>query len=159
MGRGKVRRAKIRKARLGGVAKGVFKPVGKVMRKGKNLPGHGGHSPHPRPKPPFPRDNMRGVSLSWLRRNKPKGWREVPTRDREGWIWKDENGVERLRFMRPSGTNPANSQWSRQANGYFRWQPGHSTPERPVYLDIDGNEIPPTHPLFNELTHIMYEGP
>ncbi|HEX8108261.1 MAG TPA: DUF4157 domain-containing protein [Kofleriaceae bacterium] len=116
--------------------------------------GAGGARAGSRAEPPFPRRTLRGVSLDWLRRNKPRGWREVPTRDNEGWIWLDAAGRERLRFMRPNGENPSASQWSRQANGYFRWQD-----EAGNYLDIDGNVVPPSHPQFNERTHIMYEGP
>jgi hypothetical protein len=55
--------------------------------------------------------------------------------------------------MRPNGGNPSNSQWSRQANGYFRWQN-----ERGEFLDISGNVVTRTDPLFDEKTHIMYEG-
>jgi RHS repeat-associated protein len=108
----------------------------------------------PRASTPFPRSSLRGVSTRWLRRNKPRGWREVPTARNEGWIWVDENGIERLRFMRPNGANPAASQWSRQSNGYFRW-----TNESGQFLDVDGNVVPPNHPAFQELTHIPYEGP
>jgi hypothetical protein len=108
---------------------------------------------------PFPRRTLRGVSLSWLKKHKPRNWQQVTTRDHEGFIWKDENGVERLRYMRPSGKNPANSKWSRQANGYFRWQPADSNPSNPTFLDIDGNVVPQTAPDFAERTHIMYEGP
>jgi hypothetical protein len=116
--------------------------------------GAGGARAGSRAEPPFPRRTLRGVSLDWLRRNKPRGWREVPTRNNEGWIWLDTAGRERLRFMRPNGENPSASQWSRQANGYFRWQD-----EAGNYLDIDGNVVPPSHPQFNGRTHIMYEGP
>jgi hypothetical protein len=101
----------------------------------------------------FPRKTLRGVSLKWLSRNKPGGWRQVPAERGSGWKWLDENGIERLRFMRPNGENPANSQWSRQASGYFRWQN-----ENGEFLDIDGNIVQPG-PGFNESTHIMYEGP
>jgi hypothetical protein len=55
--------------------------------------------------------------------------------------------------MRPNGKNPAASEWSRQANGYFRWKN-----EAGDFLDIDGNVVPANHPQFNELTHIIYEG-
>jgi hypothetical protein len=102
----------------------------------------------------FPRTNLHGVSLKWLKRNKPNGWTSTPTRGNEGFIWKDTSGVERLRFMRPSGTNPANSQWSRQASGYFRWQDAAGN-----FLDASGNAVPTSHPQFQELTHIIYEGP
>jgi hypothetical protein len=94
------------------------------------------------------------VSLKWLNKNKPQGWTKTPSRDNQGWIWKDENGVDRLRFMRPTGANPAASQWSRQANGYFRWKDANGN-----WLDIDGNVVPESSKNFLELTHIMYEGP
>ncbi len=55
--------------------------------------------------------------------------------------------------MRPTGLNPSKNQWSRQANGYFRWRDADGN-----YLDIDGNVVP-MGPNLNELTHIMYEGP
>jgi hypothetical protein len=111
--------------------------------------------PRVRLKPPaadgasaFPRSSLRGVSLKWLKNNKPRGWRQVPTREHEGWTWLDENGVERLRYMRPSGSNPANSQWSRQANGYFRWQDAKGT-----FLDVKGSAdklpaVPRTHTYY-----------
>ena len=101
----------------------------------------------------FPRRNLRGVSESWLRRNKPRGWSQVPADTGGGWKWLDERGVERLRFMRPNKLNPTASKWSRQANGYFRWQ--NAVGE---FLDIDGKVVSKANPLFNDLTHIMYEG-
>jgi hypothetical protein len=102
----------------------------------------------------FPRKTLRGVSVKWLRKNKPRGWQELPTRDREGWVWQDQNGVDRLRFMRPTGLSPSNNKWSRQANGYFRWKDADGN-----YLDADGNVVPRSSSEFEELTHIMYEGP
>lgn len=101
----------------------------------------------------FPRKTLRGVSLKWLERNKPRGWRKVRTRDKEGWIWMDKSGTERLRYMRPNGKNPANSQWSRQSNGYFRWKN-----QAGEFLDADGNVVPKAHPDFHGRTHIPYEG-
>lgn len=102
----------------------------------------------------FPRKTLHGVSLKWLRKNKPRGWQEVPTRDHEGWVWQDQNGVDRLRFMRPTGRNPSSNKWSRQANGYFRWKDADGN-----YLDVNGNVVPHGSSEFNELTHIIYEGP
>ncbi|MBU8898062.1 hypothetical protein KRR26_20815 [Corallococcus sp. M34] len=93
------------------------------------------------------------MALKWLQRNKPSGWRQVATRNSEGWIWLDSNGVERLRFMRPNGKNPSASQWSRQSNGYFRWKDAADN-----FLDVDGAVVSPEHPGFQELTHIPYEG-
>lgn len=99
--------------------------------------------------------NLHGKSLNWIKKQKPDGWQEVPSDDGRGWKWIDENGVERLRFTRPNKKNPSNSQWSRQANGYFRWQN-----ERGEFLDVDGKVVPRNIPPseFQEKTHIVYEG-
>ncbi len=97
--------------------------------------------------------SLRGKNIKWLKKQKPKGWKTVPTRKNEGWIWVDENGNERLRFMRSNKKNPSQSQWGRQSNGYFRWQN-----ERGDFLDIDGNIVSSSDPLFNEKTHIIYDG-
>jgi hypothetical protein len=123
-------------------------PAGNMAGAGKGL---GGASADPSLR--FPRSNLRGVSLKWLQRNKPGGWRQVPTRENAGWIWLDPNGVERLRFMRPNGKNPSASQWARQSNGYFRWKDAAGN-----FLDVDGNVVRPDHPRFQELTHVLYEG-
>ena len=101
----------------------------------------------------FPRKSLRGVAEKWLKRNKPRGWRQTPTDKKGGWKWLDENGVERLRFMWKNGLSVTASKWARQANGYFRWQ--NATGQ---HLDIDGNVIDITNPRFQELTHIPYEG-
>lgn len=109
-----------------------------------------------RPSAAFPRSNLRGVSIRWLRRNKPRGWREVPTAHNEGWIWVDENGVERLRYMRPNGSTPGGSQFSRQADGYFRWKDADGN-----LLDVDGNIVDKAslgRDEYEWLTHIPYEG-
>jgi len=97
--------------------------------------------------------SLQGKSIKWLLKNKPRGWRKVPADRGSGWKWIDENGVERLRFMRPSGKNPANSKWSRQSNGYFRWRN-----EKGDFLDVDGNVVPLQDPDFMWKTHIPYEG-
>ncbi len=113
----------------------------------------GTQTPIPHGPTTFPRRSLRGVSTNWLERNKPRGWRRLPADSHGGWKWLDENGVERLRFMRPSGVNPSASRWARQANGYFRWQNAAG-----AFLDIDGNVVLPSNPDFAELTHIAYEG-
>ncbi|MEM6533198.1 MAG: hypothetical protein AAF654_11265 [Myxococcota bacterium] len=102
----------------------------------------------------FPRSNLRGVSLNWLKRNKPRGWKTVPTREHEGFIWKDPAGYERLRFMRPNGKNAVASKWSRQENGCFRWKNAQDE-----WLDVDGRVVGKNDPNFAEITHIAYEGP
>ncbi len=163
MVKGRLRRLR-RSGRPAGAARGLFGPLGDLLHPGQSLHGHrlpGDRLRHSGATP-FPRRSLRGASLSSLRRQRPRNWHEVPTRDHEGFIWVDENGVERLRFMRPTGQNPANNQWSRQANGYFRWQSSQSHPGDPngrLFLDADGNIVPLNHPDFAELTHIMYEGP
>jgi len=118
----------------------------------------------------FPVLSLRGQSLKSLKKKKPKGWQTKPTRNNEGWIWVDKNGVERLRYMRPNGKNATNSQWARQENGYFRWKDKDGD-----YLDIDGNKVPDPKKLpswggmnkqqrqkaldsFIKQTHIPYEG-
>ncbi len=119
----------------------------------------------------FPRSTLRGVSLRWLGRNKPNGWRRVSAKG-NGWVWLDENNVERLRFMRPSGANPANFFKSRMTNGYFKWKNAAGE-----LLDIDGQVVPePLRPpkgasqaameayevakdVYQRAAHIMYEGP
>jgi hypothetical protein len=159
--KGKLRR--LRRQGRTGSARGIWGPIGDLLRPGQNLAGHGlpGNRLRYPSATPFPRSSLRGVSIEWLRRNRPQGWKEMPTRNREGFVWRDENGVERLRFMRPTGENPANNDWSRQANGYFRWQSSQSA-EGPgdLFLDVDGNIVPRDDlELFNERTHIVYEGP
>jgi len=107
---------------------------------------------------PFPRSTLRGVSLAWLKRNRPEGWRQVTSDNRGGWKWLDENNVERLRFQRPTRENASNAQWARMAQGYFRWQN-----ELGEHLDINGKVVPHALLLADKdaymwQTHIPYEG-
>ena len=97
--------------------------------------------------------SLQGKSISWIKRQKPKGWSTEPTRGNEVWLWRDENGIERLRFIRPNGKTPTDSDWSRQSNGYFRWKNSKNE-----WLDIDGKVVPLSDRKFNERTHIPYEG-
>ena len=113
----------------------------------------GGGSPKSAASTEFPRKSLRGVAEKWLKRNKPRGWRQIPTDKKGGWRWIDENGIERLRFMWKTGLNTTANKWARQANGYFRWQNAAGQ-----HLDIDGNIVDITDPRFQELTHIPYEG-
>ncbi|MFP4438782.1 MAG: hypothetical protein ACLFVO_16190, partial [Chloroflexaceae bacterium] len=96
--------------------------------------------------------NLRGKSEKWLRRNKPQGWCQVPTREHEGWRWLDQAGQERFRFMHPKKKGPI--AWSRQRTGYMRWQDEFGN-----FLDIDCNPVPRNDPDLQEKTHIPYEGP
>ena len=102
-----------------------------------------------------------GKSINWIKKSKPKGWRTLKTDKGSGWKWVDENGVERLRFMRPQ-KDKTKVDWVRQEQGYFRWKN-----EKGEYLDADGKVVPEPSKgaskeekdLFNEKTHIIYEGP
>jgi hypothetical protein len=145
----------------------MFGPLGDLLHPGQDLRSvpqlPGGRLRHPSATP-FPRTSLRGVTLAGLRRLRPRTWREISTRKSEGFVWVDENGVERLRFMRPTGANPATNQWSRQANGYFRWQSAQSVPPEAadagrIFLDSGGNPVSRYAPDFEATTHIIYEGP
>jgi RHS repeat-associated protein len=105
--------------------------------------------------------SLSGKSISWIKKNKPKGWKTLKTDKGSGWKWVDNNGVERLRFMRPQ-KDKTKVDWVRQEQGYFRWKN-----EKGEYLDADGKVVPEPSKgaskeekdLFNEKTHIIYEGP
>jgi RHS repeat-associated protein len=101
----------------------------------------------------LPFESLSGKSISWIKRQKPRGWRTVAKDNGLGWKWLDASGNERLIFQRPSGQNATNSQWARMDNGYFRWLDEYGN-----YMDVDGNAIKKTDPQFNEKTHIRYEG-
>ena len=103
----------------------------------------------------FPK-GIKGQSLKKIKKSKPKGWKKTPTRNNEGFIFLDEKGTERLRYMRPKGNNPMGGdiKHSRQNNGYFRMKNKDGE-----YLDKNGKVVPDTDPQFQEKTHIMYEGP
>jgi hypothetical protein len=96
---------------------------------------------------------LRGKSLSWINKQKPRNWTRVTSNNRTGFKWLDGNGVERFRFQRPNGKNSVNSKWSRGANGYMRWKN-----EKDEFLDVDGNVVPKDDPDYDILTHIPYEG-
>jgi RHS repeat-associated protein len=78
----------------------------------------------------------------------PSSWKKVPA-EGNGWKLVDENGVERIRFMRP---NP-NGSFAHQKSGYWRMQNAAGQ-----YLDEFGNVVPMTDPNFNIKTHIPYSG-
>jgi hypothetical protein len=100
----------------------------------------------------FPFDSLRGKSHKFLRKSKPKGWREVPADNGKGWKWLDKDGNERFRFMRPQ---KGQVQWQREKNGYMRWRN-----EKGEYLDADGNVVPRDvdDQTYQWETHIPYEG-
>lgn len=120
--------------------------------------------------------NLRGKSLNYLRKRKPKGWKRERTRNdyeyTRGWRWIDENGIERFRYMRPTKKNAAGTdKWVRNENGYFRWKN-----ENGYFMDVDGkvvsrpwesqewmtmsrSERKAAMDAYQEKTHIPYTGP
>ncbi len=93
----------------------------------------------------FDRGSIRGKRPSWFLKNIPEGWKKLPADRGHGWKLVDENGVERLRFMYPN----KRGRFFHEKTGYF-----HRKDQFGNYLDIDGNVVPPDHPLFDQLTHI-----
>ena len=64
-------------------------------------------------------------------------------------MWKDQDGIERLRYMRPN----KNGQFSHQKTGYFVLRDAQGR-----FLDIDG-EIIPDGPLQITLQHLFDSAP
>lgn len=82
----------------------------------------------------------------------PKSWKKVTTDRGNGWKLIDENGVERIRFMRPDKKS-ISPKWDRIKDGYWRRQN-----ENKEFLDEYGNVVPESDPQFQEKTHIGYTG-
>jgi len=91
-----------------------------------------------------------GMTTKHVLKNIPNGWRRVPA-DGNGWKLVDENGIERIRFMRPSKDDIP--KWERMKNGYWRRQDADAN-----YLDVNGNVVPVDDPDFLFKTHIPYTG-
>jgi len=49
-----------------------------------------------------PIKSLRGKNLNWIKKQKPKEWKQCPSDNKKGFKWKDENDVERFRFQRPA---------------------------------------------------------
>jgi hypothetical protein len=92
--------------------------------------------------------SIAGKSPCRIRADRPRGWRELPAGAGHGWRMVDENGVERIRYMYP---NPE-GRFYHQQTGYFR----RINPDG-QYLDMHGNVVPETDPLFHVKTHIIPE--
>ncbi|WP_199789873.1 hypothetical protein [Sorangium cellulosum] len=84
-------------------------------------------------------------------RRAPTSWRREPTEKGSGWKLIDENGVERVRFMRPDPRSQG--VWGRLKLGYWRMQD-----ELGRFLDENGNVVAETDPDFQFKTHIPYTG-
>ncbi len=81
----------------------------------------------------------------------PKTWKKLPSDRGNGWKLVDENGIERVRFMRP--VKDVDPQWTRMKSGYWRRQNANGAD-----LDEAGRVVPRTDPYFEEKTHITYSG-
>ena len=89
--------------------------------------------------------SIAGKSPSRVRTDRPQGWTEKKTHG-HGWRQIDENGVERVRYMYPK----KNGKWAHEETGYFRRQNANGE-----FLDMHGNVVPQTDPLFHVKTHII----
>lgn len=92
-----------------------------------------------------------GQSEKNVLRRAPRSWRRVPVEKGSGWKLVDENGVERVRFMRPDPRS--RGVWGRLKLGYWRMQD-----ELGRFLDENGNVVPESDPEFHFKTHIPYTG-
>jgi len=91
-----------------------------------------------------------GMTEKNVLKNIPKGWKKRPA-DGNGWKLIDQNGNERIRFMRPSDETVV--KWERMKNGYWRRQNEHGE-----FLDEFGEVVPESDPDFMFKTHIPYTG-
>lgn len=68
--------------------------------------------------------------------------------DGHGWKFVDENGIERIRYMYPQ----KDARWAHERTGYFR-----RMNEKGQFLDMHGNVVEKSDPLFHVKTHIIPE--
>ncbi|XXY54662.1 hypothetical protein WME91_26370 [Sorangium sp. So ce269] len=92
-----------------------------------------------------------GQSQKNILRRAPKSWRREPVDSGSGWKLVDENGFERVRFMRPDPRS--RGVWHRLKLGYWRMQD-----ELGRLLDENGNVVPESDPDYKFKTHIPYTG-
>ena len=92
-----------------------------------------------------------GKTEQQILKHAPKEWKKLPTDRGNGWKLVDENGVERVRFMRPSKENVP--KFDRMKDGYWRRQDANKN-----YLDEYGNIVRESDPQFQDKTHIWYSG-
>jgi hypothetical protein len=91
--------------------------------------------------------SIAGKSPSRIRSDIPEGWKLEEARG-HGWKLVDENGVERVRYMYPQ----KRARWAHEETGYFR-----RMNEKGEFLDMHGNVVAETDPLFHVKTHIIPE--
>ena len=95
-----------------------------------------------------PKGGLFGKNPGQILENKPKNWTKQPARG-NGWVLVDENGNERIRFMRPD----KNGKFHHNETGYWRLNN-----ENGDFLDEFGNIVPVTDPDFHIKTHIPFTG-
>ena len=102
--------------------------------------------------------SFEGMTTKYVLKNIPNGWKKVKanaTGKNKGWILRDSNGVDRIRYMRPQKGFHV---FGRKNNGYWRRQNSDGN-----YLDVQGSLVDPSlyttnRDLFQRLTHIPYSG-
>jgi len=80
----------------------------------------------------------------------PPTWKKLPANRGNGWKLVDENGVERVRFMRPE---PDAINFQHERTGYWRWKNADDE-----WLDESGKVVHASDPDFHRKTHIPYSG-
>jgi hypothetical protein len=95
------------------------------------------------------------MTTKYILKNIPSGWSRQSARGK-GWKLVDENGVERVRFMRPDANSSA--PWNSVKGGYWRRQN-----ESGQYFNINGDVVDPNLRItdidaFQRATHIPYNG-
>jgi hypothetical protein len=90
-----------------------------------------------------------GKTPQRVRESIPKGWTTRKAAGGHGWVLVDENGAERVRYMYPN----KNGKFYHEKTGYFRRNDAAGN-----FLDVDGNVVDPTDPLFHVKTHIIPSG-
>jgi hypothetical protein len=81
-----------------------------------------------------------------------QGWSVSDTHSGKGFVLKDANGIERVRFMSRGGGDAYGQARADVYGGYYRFQNAAGQD-----LDINGNVVPRTHPNFNKKVHIEYQ--
>ena len=133
-----------------GIAGGGYGGRGAVSGPGLGGRGSARYNPNSGPKFRYPFKSLRGKSINWIKKQKPKDWTRQTSNNGKGFKWVDKNGIERFRCQRPSKGKP---RWNHEKNGYMRWRDQSGN-----YLDIDGYVVPRSDPNFLPKTHIPYEG-
>jgi hypothetical protein len=88
---------------------------------------------------PNPVRQFFGITINQILRRKPTHWKIRPSITGRGWVILDEQGNERIRFMRPNPRLKGTNQFRRHNQiGYWIIRDGKGN-----YLDGDGNIVAP----------------